>query len=330
MYEWEINTQELNNLSLILSYCKENKYTYQVHGSFGDVYIQIACIYEKIKKENEKYNIIIEEKYAKLVKKLEKKGCKILLINGGGINNLFNKYQILGNKTNLPIRLLPTIYPMIPDLISEGLLDYNEFLRKLIGLSPSTKYINLEEDEEFEEAKEYLRKNNISFNNTVLLSLDNNTHHELIEEDVLKIIKILERNKWEILINDSGNLTSNETKYKKIIEKFNKIKVPAHLCVSIVKLCGFYIGGSNGFTTLQGLFNTTPGIHIVGNGINYKHDLVIDKFDNNYKLNAIMLSSCAKKHFQNNHQEIVYTNNGIEDVLNKIDENLKKIKRNME
>ena len=323
MYEWEINTRELSNLRAILDHCLAGDDTFQLHGSYGDIYIQAACVYEKIIKENKKYNIFIDQRYGGLLKKHEKKGCRILLISGNEVNRLFNKYEILGNKINLPIRMLPTIYPMIPELIADGLLDYNEFVRKLVDLQPKQKYIGIEDEEDFEIAKTLLIEKKIKLNKTILFSLDNNTHNEIIEEDALKLTKYFNNNGWDILINDSGSIGNLSTKYNELKKKYKSIKVPPELSVSIVKNCGLYIGGSNGFTTIQGLFNKTPGVHILGDGIHFEGKYLIDKFQNKVDIQSCKLSEASKNHFNYNHLEVNYTNNKIEDVLLEIEKYLR-------
>jgi hypothetical protein len=62
--------------------------------------------------------------------------------------------------------------------------------------------------------------------------------------------------------------------------KWPKIKIPPHLAVTIASLSGAYIGGTNGFSTIQALFNkNVVGMHLI-NGESKKGAYLRDKSGN--------------------------------------------------
>ena len=275
MYEWAGQHDGLKIMDSFLAVTRTVDNSYHVCGSFGDIYIQIALIKEKylsdkLKNVDQRICIFISPKFQQLVEfnfKDDAANVIVWLIESNLASTIFNKVNLIGKHKNFPLRLLPTVYPMIAELIMSGKLLYIDFMRQLIGSNCVGKMAGLESSAHLAEAHRILNQNQLSIGKTVLICADNNTHTEFPEEFWFEIIKIISSCGWDICLNDSGTLHSNDTKYLKQLRGINRmkfIKIPPHLPTSMVTLMGSYIGGSNGFITVQACFSSsTVGMHLI-------------------------------------------------------------------
>jgi hypothetical protein len=265
MHEWQ--TSKLDPLALlqsILNHCLPNSTIFHVHGSFGDVYLQLAAI---------KVSIIIDERYSQLAQVAATQDTKIIFAPGEYVNKLLTKLGLLGRSKTLPIRLLSTIYPMIPELILEDQLQQAAFLRQLVWsekVGPFTKIENY--DVLREEAEKIILEAGGKPGRSILVSADNNTQREFDENFWYTVCQKISSRGWTPILNSSGTLSNREPNILRSADLI-KIKVPPHLATTIVTSCGGYITGTNGFATIQALFNhRTSGFHVI-NG---------DTFDGKY------------------------------------------------
>ena len=274
MYEWAGEHEHLRIIDDILSVTRKVDATYHVYGSFGDVYLQIAAIREKYSLDkrlnsDSKIGIYLSPKYQDICRNTfqDDPNVHVWLIDNAVLNFIFNKVRLLGNHKNFPIRLLPTLYPLIPELIMSGKLLYSDFLRNLIGSQCAGKIPAIESLVHLEEASKLLHDNNIMIGKTVLICADNNSQAEFPEDIWIEVIKAVHGCGWEVCINDSGNNTHSEAKNLRNFGLNNSIKfikIPPHLPISMTKLMGSYIGGSNGFTAIQAYFgDSTIGMHLI-------------------------------------------------------------------
>ena len=319
MYEWEMKSKAIENLIALSSYFKDKK-TVHVYGSFGDIYFQSAIVseYNAGVEKQERYEIIIDEKYKEFAEKIFSNGELLYFVDSNMIHKILSDNGVIGDIKGMPIRLLSTIYPVITELIYKSKLDYVDFTRTIIKslkVGPITK---IENKVEFKnEAEKILIEANLPFKNTVLLNCENNTHKEFSENFWIQIINIvLECGKTPCL-NISGTLRGENTKLNSI--NIAKIKVPPYLAVSVVEACGYYIAGSNGFLAIQGFFNDkSDGIHLVNadNGLNI---IMQDNFGNEVEPSLLTLEMNSPKHYLNRINEIQIahqklTKENIEDI----------------
>ncbi len=264
MYEWAIEkVQPQNFLYQLISAFPSDDRLFHIHGSFGDVYLQIAVVRELIN-EGVNVGVVIDPKYQILAKNALEGKARFVFLDGNLVNHQLNKLSLLGNYGRYPIRLLPTLYPMIPECIAEGALSQSDFIRIIAGSNSIGSFPKLENSEELQnQAKELLKISGAPIGRCVLISADNNTQPEFPEKLWHSICDFIVSKGWMPLINDSGNLTSTSSK---LLSSFDwpKVKVPPHLAVSVTVAAGSYIVGSNGFGSTQALFNDgVTGVHIV-------------------------------------------------------------------
>jgi len=180
---------------------------------------------------------------------------------------VFNNINLLGRHENYPIRLLPTLYPLIAELINSGKLLYLDFMRNLIGSNCIGKIGAIESAIHEDEARKILIDNDIRLGKTVLICADNNSQATFSEEVWVEIINTVTHSGWDVCINDSGNLTSDERILLKgyhADQNIKFLKIPPYLPISLTRLMGSYIGGSNGFITICAHFaESTRGLHLI-------------------------------------------------------------------
>ena len=308
MFEWQTNhIADLDNFTKIMRVLPASESTYHVHGSFGDVYIQLSALKELVEEKDEAFHILIDGKYSVLASQALGNKIGKLYSNGNAINNLFNKIGLIGKMKNLPIRLLPTLYPGCSELILTKRLTYSDFLRGIIGSNKKGFFSKIEDIEKLKKQAENIIVNAGCIpNKTVILSLDNNSQKELPADFWMSIVDLIKKAGLKVLLNDSGtlsyigaNLLSNTN--------LPRVKVEPNLAVTIPSVAGGYLGGTNGFSTIQALFNDlVPGVHFLNSteSQNYK---VIDKFGNEFPENILFHSETFSEEFRNHQIEVLVT-----------------------
>ena len=311
MFDKMYPLQFLNN---ILNAAGKSAKIFHIHGSFGDVYFQCSAI----KEAQEKYQnicVIIDEKYKNLANDTfaEIPKVKIILFEGATAHKMFSQISILGNKHEFPVRLLPTIYPMVGESIATGLLSYTGFLRLL---TESDKVGPLEKIEQqqinLKKAFQILAQANVPPGNTVLISADNNTQVEFSEEFWQQICEVIRSCGWVPCLNASGTFVPARILAQSGLPK---VVVPPNLAVSIPTAAGCYIGGTNGFSTIQALYNDrVEGIHLI-NGNFIQKNKISDKFGLNYKVELFFHKNMFKHEFLGLQKEILVQKNEVDDEL---------------
>lgn len=265
MFEWQTRINPaLKLISGLLRDTSAESEIYVVHGSYGDIYWQLSVLKE-IAQTGRKVVILVDKKYEDLA---VRSGAyeRIILADGQVINSCLNTVGLIGNERGLPIRLLPTLYPCIAELISAGDLDYTVFLRTLVRSDRKGYYEPLEATEwHVREAAKHLNEAEVPAGRTVLLSCDNNTHKEFPEEFWLGIIRVVTEMNLTPCLNSAGTIGNyGRPKLLSNVAGLKRISVPPSLAVSIVSACGYFIGGTNGFTGIQATFNKfAKGIHLI-------------------------------------------------------------------
>jgi hypothetical protein len=321
MLEWQINKIRLENFVNIMKLIPNKDHTYHVHGSFGDVYFQLSALKELLEEKKESFNILIDQKYENLANDALGMSITKYYTTGGNINILFNDLGIVGKIGNLPIRLLPTIYPGCAELILAQRLYYSDFLRGIIGSSRTGVFSKIENvNNKKIKAQEIIKSSGCEPGNTLLLSIDNNTHKEFSEDFWIFIINIIKKHDVSVLLNDSGTLSYESANLLSNTD-LPRIKIPPELVVTIPSIAGGYIGGTNGFSTIQALFNdNVNGLHMI-NALESSAGKLKDKFENEYKEDALFHAKAWRETFRNKQTELLinkYTKeNEIENLLNK-------------
>lgn len=324
MIEYEIYMREKERFFKIIRNIGDYQNIYHLHGSFGDIYMQCACVKETLK-ENDKIVVICETRYVKLVKQaIGKNITHYVEADGGFINRILNDEKIIGKSNVFPIRMLPTLYPMITECIIKEKLQYIDFIRTLLNNDEKKGSLpKIENDYSKALAKEYLIENRIEIGRTVIISADNNTQEELSDEFWNQFIKIAENWNYKIVINSSGTII--KAAQKLMNTSYQKISIPPELVVSIAEVSGIYASGNNGYATIQALFNTKKGFHFIKKP-NQDEAILRDKFNNEINLNQFYHKNAFKGEFLNMQEEIQVddkeSNNNFK-IINKIFEEIK-------
>lgn len=254
--------------------------SFHVDGSFGDIYFQLSILRELLDSGGD-FKVFIEKKYVELASIALRSQVPILPIQSLWLREFQMRYGILGRVPYLPIPLLPTVYPVISELCLNGSLSYLNFLRSIAGLKgpfKSNLLISIEGDRELKEAFNLLKTNDLPVKRTVVLCPTNNTWAEFPEAFWLELIdRLLLENIVPLLNHPEGDCPNTRRIYGKAIKI---IKVPAHLCVSLVRCCGGYVSGNNGFASIQYLLNRQVYgaiLNLVSNNENAPNSHIINK-----------------------------------------------------
>jgi len=315
MTEWMFDIiNPLQFLNIVLNAAGKGTKIFHLHGSFGDVYFQCSAI----KEAQDKYPnicVIIDEKYKDLANDAfaGTPKVKIILFDCATANKMFSQISILGNKHEFPVRLLPTVYPMVAESIGAGLLSYVGFLRLL---TESDKVGPLEKIDQKEinlkKAFQILAQANVPPGNTVLISADNNTQSEFSEEFWLQICEVIRSCGWVPCLNASGTSVPARILAQSGLPK---VVVPPNLAVSIPTAAGCYIGGTNGFSTIQALYNDrVEGIHLI-NGLLIEDNKISDRFGNEFNVDLMFHKNTCKQQFLGLQKEILVQKNEVDDEL---------------
>jgi hypothetical protein len=306
MNEWQLNhISPLKILSQLLRLKIENKLNKIIHfhGSFGDIYCQLSVYSET--NEQEGNLLLIDPRYNLLILNVKRELDCIAFVDSNNLNLQFSKIGLLGNDKDLPIRLLPTLYPQVPELISNLNLEYSSFLRYLLDSKHINQFKQIEKRNNIlSEIEQIFQENDLIKGKTIIFSPDNNTQIEFSNEFWNSFVDYVRMLNWIPVLNNSGDLVNNKTKFT-FNEDVKRIKIPPHLAVSLPEYAGAYIGGTNGFQTIQALFNNvSKGIHLININM-IKDKMLHDKFGNKIKLDTYLHSKTFKNEFLNKQNEIL-------------------------
>jgi hypothetical protein len=314
MNEWEIKFKPYGIFKQLYRSFGEVEKIFHVHGSFGDVYVQIAVLSELAKSKKVTFGVIVDQKYDLLVNTLRTQGVTIAFGDGAWVNDQFASIGLLGNSDPQIIRLLCTVYPMIPELIHLGHLSYIKFLRCLAGSSEVGRLPKIEAYDE-DQLLQTFAQSNVVPGKTVILSMDNNTHEEFPEEFWLTIIGFIKDLGLIPCINASGTLQANTHRILSN-SQLPTMKINPEQAVSLVEMAGFYIGGTNGFDGIQAFFNEkSKGLHLI-NFINNNTDFANDKFGNIHPLETFYIKkACSEIFIGLQHEIVVRDSNAYAEIL---------------
>ncbi|CAM8630238.1 hypothetical protein MCEMSEM52_00547 [Burkholderiales bacterium] len=307
MYEWQMGRiTALENLLHIMRVTPQNQQCFHIHGSFGDVYIQLSVIKEILALLGKRVTLIIDERYRRLIELSLGGRCDVIFFNAQAMNNVFNMVGFVGTSSSLPIRFLSTLYPIITELITSRRLYYSDFVRQVAGSTVVGPFAALEEpsSNHINEALDLIRTTGVSPGRAVLISADNNTQVEFEKNFWDHIIEVLIKIGLSPVINDSGTLSADGSVLFSG-SSLPKIKVPPHLAVAACSAAGGYVGGTNGFQTIQALFNRdTCGIHFI-NGFGADKSGIPDKAGNYVRVDTFFHSKAFAKEFLGTQTEFI-------------------------
>ncbi len=288
----------LENIVQIMRVAPQNQPCFHIHGSFGDVYIQLSVIKELLLNAGKRVTLIIDERYRRLIEVSMGSRCDVIFFNAQAVNTALNLVGFVGSSTSLPIRFLSTLYPMITELITSGRLYYSDFVRQVAGSNSVGPFVALEDPntDHINEARELIRKAGVRPGQAILISADNNTHTEFKKNFWDHIIEAIFNLGLSPIINDSGTICAEDSVLFSELT-LPKIKVPPHLAVAVCSAAGGYIGGTNGFLTIQALFNRdTSGIHLI-NGFSKDKSGIRDKVGNYVQVDTFFHSKAFAAEF---------------------------------
>lgn len=288
---------------------------FHVHGSFGDMYCQCAAIKEALLSINSAC-VVIDQRFSTLASMaFAGKNVRLVFIDGGAANQVLTRLNILGKDHKFPRRLLPTLYPMVTECIHAGFLSYSDFLRLMTGSEERGHFAPIEVDDSWsQEACEMLSKAGAPIGRSVIICTDNNTQVEFPVTFWDAICNHLYRRGWTPCINDAGTLSKGYTEIA-LSQTWPKIAVPPHLPISIVSAAGGFIGGTNGFCTIQALFNDKPNcVHLI-NASHAADGMIKDKFGNLIDADRFLHSVAYKNETRGGVKEIYVTRPELDDEV---------------
>ena len=263
--------------------------------------------------------ILLAESYATLALNAFGEKHKIIIVDTVAINAQLNQIRAIGRSQNYPLILLPTVYPMVAECINSGVLKYSEFLRVIVGNKEiKGRHTQIEPREiTYSLADEILSKAALPIGKTVILSADNNSQVELPVNFWIRIVEVIRELGLTPCLNTSGTLNGKPANILAEYDQIAKIKIPPHLAVSIPERAGFYIGGTNGFQTIQSCFNLHgKGIHLI-NGIEMDKGFIRDKSNNLIPVAGFYHKNVFFSEFLHNQTELLLKSSSMDEDFEK-------------
>jgi len=239
---------------------------FHVHGSYGDIYIQISILKE-IALTGRKIAVVVDAIYSDLVMRAgENLFTTVVTANGHFVDAALTSIGLLGRQDGLPTRMQATLYPFVTDLMKVGSLAYVDFMRVVARSAALGPLEQLENSNWHREAAtQLLTEAGVPAGETVLLMCDNNTHIEFSEEFWLNVATLVSKAGLIPCLNVARTSGSrNLPELLRNVDALKQILIPPHLAVSVAAACGFYVIGTNGFGAIQALFNErAKGLHLI-------------------------------------------------------------------
>lgn len=303
MYEWQTSAVVPYN-TISTFYDRHNlkgRPCFHVHGSFGDVYLQLSHLKHKATHTASPFVVLLDPHYLRLAKKALPPGCSVIGVDTRALNSLLSNLGLIGKGGGLfPTRLLPTIYPLIPELLTTGVLHYGSFLEFLMDIDPIDNLPLIENDvDDLSWAKNYLETLGLPVGSCVLICADNNSQKEFTENFWDLVINAIYKVGLTPCLNDSGASGKNESR---VVSRrdITRVKVDPEKAVSIVSACGFYVGGTNGFIGIQSIFNrSAKGVNFI-NAVGSDGRVVNDRSGERVPIRAFFYKEMYPKTFLNN------------------------------
>lgn len=334
MWQYQVKLNQKAELYKFLAPKLAQGRVYIVEGSFGDVYIQFSVIREILEDleevESSILTLVCDEKYATLAQLccdgFEKKASAVVCTSSGMafLTYTLDSEGIRGNCPGLPIRLLPTTYPLIPDLISCGILSYINFFRVLAG-SNRRGPVQLIES---------LFKKNHSLSGAtptrrpgVLISIDSYTFESPGLDLWISLYMRLENDGMSPYINATNENSALVKDFIRRLPKPRTVIIQPEECVSVVSsFQGGYIGSTSGLMAIQAYFNRwSRGIHIINKGLaSNQSDVILDHSKNAYKVDSLSWVKNFPAEVVGNQVDLIYSSNiNVDDFVSKVVEHLR-------
>jgi hypothetical protein len=224
----------------------------------------------------------------------------VIAVQSPVLNMLLTNLGLLGKGEGLfPTRLLPTLYPLIAELITKGSLHYTSFLEFLMDIEPVDRLPSIESEVDQAWAHNYLEALGLPVGSSILICADNNSQKEFSAEFWDRVIEVSRRLGLTPCLNDSGSTGKTQSRVVTRSD-ITRIKVDPDKAISIVSSCGFYVGGTNGFIGIQSIFNfTAKGINFI-NAIGSDGKDIIDLGGEYVPMRAFYYERMYPKHFLQN------------------------------
>lgn len=320
MYEWcDYSIKPLNLLKQIMNASDGSDDIYIVTGSFGDVYVQLSLLSE-IMTASRSPVVIVDGNYQLLATNVLPNQAKLITANTAAIRQMLNRLGVLGNNKNFPIPLLPTLYPMIPECIHEGILKYCDFIRLLIKSTSSGKLLDIENYEAQNVlATAHLIKAGGKPGSSVIICPENNTNTEFEPSLWNNICEWMSEFGLTPMINASQKSTGANSS-DAISTQWPRLTVPPHMAVTLTSVAGGYVSGTNGYATIQALFNKHSfGLHLI-NANTLHDDKIINKFGIAAPKDIFFHENFWSDQFLNIQKEkVINRNMSLEDLRNTVE-----------
>jgi hypothetical protein len=299
MYEWQLS--RITTFKQLASFYEENKIRgllcFHVHGSFGDIYLQLSHLKYRASRAGAPFAVLIDPHYINLARRAIPSNSMVIAVQSLTLNALLTDLGLLGKGDgSFPTRLLPTLYPLIAELVTRGALHYTTFLEFLIDIQPIDKLPSLESEVEHAWARNYVEALGLPVGSSVLICADNNSQKELSAEFWNNIINVIRRLGLTPCLNDSGSTGKSQSRTV-TRQDIIRIKVDPDKAISIVSACGFYVGGTNGFIGIQSIFNSNAkGINFI-NAIGSDGKEILDRGGEKVPIRAFYYEQMYAKQF---------------------------------
>lgn len=278
--------------------------TFVITGSFGDVYVQSAILREA-NPSSTSHTVVIDPDYKEFAQMIFGADFQILTTNTNNLRSLLCKIGALGHADHLPILLLPTLYPMIAECIHNNSLNYCDFVRLLIKSEFKGKINPLEDNQNSRVyAQKILEKPGGIVGRSVIVCPNNNTNVPFSENFWDDVCKTIAEHGWVPIINHAGINSASG-----ICQAWPSVSVPPQLAITVTTIAGAYISGTNGFSTIQAIFNQqTAGLHFI-NATHLRGNYIADNFGNAHRYDIFFHQHLWKNQFLHLQREYLIDEN---------------------
>ena len=198
--------------------------------------------------------------------------------------------------------LLPTLHPLIADLILTGRVTDYEVKRLILGLEPKAPFFVPElSAARLTKVRSYLLERNIVLGKSVVLAFKTNSNPAPPHSIQMQILNHLQNENLDICINISDSFQELSTKESSEHRKASVVDIPCDAPVETVEMIGGYIGAAHGLTAILATFGDNK---VIAQTTLAKPELI----PNNGRLinpDIIRLNLCLRDELRNNLIEIV-------------------------
>jgi hypothetical protein len=307
MVEWEVFFQSYNHARIITRSLNPDAFHLLVCGSYGDVFPNFALLNAVVQHHKHPVVVLVSERWSSLTTRFQFDNVTYALIKDeqGFKNSLMSESRPYIFMPGWLYPLLPTMHPLLSDLIFDGYVTDFELKKVILRLPKETQYILTPlPKQRLNELKERIDSANCRLGKTCILSFENNSNAKLPDNLLIEIVNVIQKHDIDIALNTASTF-NKQSWVPPEIDYLPKVQVPEDAPNEFIELAGAHLGTINGLTAILANFKTNAKQGLIAD---LSNPMIINNGRELLAESWLLLSKVALKDIciDNDYKEFIY------------------------